>query len=98
MSIFDNIINAANNKYASIVSEGNVADVEAYVDTGSMTLNALMSGSIFGGFPVNKVTAFAGEQATGKTFFELNVVKKFLWIIQKGLCCILRVRVLSQHK
>ena len=28
--------------------------------------------------PNNKVTAFAGEQATGKTFFALGVVQQFL--------------------
>jgi RecA/RadA recombinase len=37
-----------------------------------------MSGSIYGGVPNNKVTAFAGEQATGKTFFALGVVQQFL--------------------
>ena len=37
-----------------------------------------MSGSIFGGVPNNKITAFAGESATGKTFFVMGVVQKFL--------------------
>jgi len=41
-------------------------------------LNAVMSGSIFGGIPNNKITAFAGESATGKTFFVLGVAKQFL--------------------
>ena len=30
--------------------------------------NALLSGSIYGGLPANKITAIAGESATGKTF------------------------------
>ena len=29
-------------------------------------------------FPNNKITAFAGESATGKTFFVLGVIKQFL--------------------
>jgi RecA/RadA recombinase len=37
-----------------------------------------MSGSLYGGVPNNKITAFAGESATGKTFFVLGVLKKFL--------------------
>jgi RecA/RadA recombinase len=41
-------------------------------------LNAVLSGSIFGGIPNNKITAFAGESATGKTFFVLGVAKQFL--------------------
>ena len=37
-----------------------------------------MSGSIHGGIPSNKITALAGESATGKTFFVLGMVKHFL--------------------
>jgi len=40
--------------------------------------NALLSGSINGGLPSNKITAIAGESATGKTFFVLGMVKEFL--------------------
>ena len=48
------------------------------VDTGSYVLNAVLSGSIYGGVPNNKVTAFAGESSTGKTYFALGVVSQFL--------------------
>lgn len=41
-------------------------------------LNALLSTSIYKGVPSNKITAFAGEEATGKTFFALNILKYFL--------------------
>ena len=37
-----------------------------------------MSGSIYGGMPSNKITAIAGEAATGKTFFALGICKAFL--------------------
>jgi RecA/RadA recombinase len=40
--------------------------------------NALLSGSVNGGLPSNKITAIAGESATGKTFFVLGMVKNFL--------------------
>lgn len=46
--------------------------------TGSHILNAALTGSIYGGVPNNKITAFAGESATGKTFFVLGIAKKFL--------------------
>ena len=48
------------------------------IDTGSYILNAALSGSLFGGVPNNKIVAFAGREATGKTFFVLGLVKKFL--------------------
>jgi len=54
------------------------ADVDRYIDTGSYILNALLSGSIYKGLPGNKITAFAGESSTGKTFFTLGVVGQFL--------------------
>ena len=37
-----------------------------------------MSGSLYGGLPSNKITAIAGESATGKTYFALGMVKQFL--------------------
>ena len=73
------IIKETGNEYATLVSEGvEAGDVDNYIDTGSYTLNALLSGSIFGGLPGNKITAIAGEAATGKTYFALGIVKHFL--------------------
>ena len=37
-----------------------------------------MSGSLYGGLPTNKITAIAGESATGKTYFALGMVRQFL--------------------
>ena len=48
------------------------------MDTGSYVFNALLSGSLYGGLPANKITALAGESATGKTFFLMGMVKNFL--------------------
>ena len=53
-------------------------DVDGYIDTGSYIFNALVSGDIYRGIPSNKITALAGESATGKTFFALGMVQKFL--------------------
>ena len=78
MSFFNKLIKAADNKYAAAVSEGNDADIVGYVDTGCYALNALLSGSIFGGLAAHKVTALAGEPSTGKTFFALDIIKLFL--------------------
>ena len=73
------LIKESGNEYAGIVADGiEAGDVESFIDTGSYALNALLSGSIYGGLASNKITAFAGESATGKTFFVLGVVKQFL--------------------
>jgi RecA/RadA recombinase len=67
------------NEYASLVSDGVAAgDTTSYIDTGSYIFNALVSGSIYGGVPGNKITAIAGESSTGKTFFCLGIVQHFL--------------------
>jgi len=73
------IIKETGNEYATLVSDGvEAGDVDSFIDTGSLAFNALLSGSIFGGMPSNKITAIAGEAATGKTFFALGIVKAFL--------------------
>ncbi|MAH48131.1 recombinase RecA [Candidatus Pacearchaeota archaeon] len=75
---FDELISVTGNEYASKVSDGMLGNVNEHIDTGSYILNALLSGSIYKGLPSNKITAFAGESATGKTFFLLGIVKQFL--------------------
>ena len=73
------IIKETGNEYASLVADGvEAGDVDTFIDTGSHIFNALLSGSVHGGIPSNKITALAGESATGKTFFVLGMVKHFL--------------------
>ena len=73
------VVKEVGNEYASLVTDGvEAGDVDSFIDTGSYIFNALLSGSIHGGLPSNKITALAGESATGKTFFLMGVVKNFL--------------------
>ena len=73
------IIKSTGNEYASLVEDGvEAGDVESFIQTGSYVFNALLSGSIYGGLPSNKITALAGESATGKTYFLMGIVKNFL--------------------
>ena len=79
MSFLKNVIKNTENEFGVIASDGiDASDVDGYVDTGSYIFNALVSGSLYGGLPNNKITAIAGESATGKTFFALGVCKSFL--------------------
>ena len=78
-SFFTGIIKEIDNEFAAVASDGiSAGDITQYVDTGSYILNALLSGSVYGGLPSNKITALAGESSTGKTFFALSVVRHFL--------------------
>jgi RecA/RadA recombinase len=79
MDFLKNIAKQAGNEYAGLVADGvEAGDVDSFIDTGSYIFNALLSGSIHGGLPANKITAIAGESATGKTFFVMGMVKNFL--------------------
>tara|TARA_A100001201_G_scaffold2548_3_gene6437 strand:- start:11814 stop:12830 length:1017 start_codon:yes stop_codon:yes gene_type:complete len=79
MSFLNSVIKDLGNEYAAVVTDGIAAgDTASFVDTGSYIFNALVSGSIYGGIPSNKVTALAGESSTGKTFFALSIVRHFL--------------------
>jgi RecA/RadA recombinase len=75
---FKRMVKEIDNEYAGLADDGVVGDTESFVDTGSFAFNALLSGSIFGGLPGNKVTALAGESSTGKTFYALGICRSFL--------------------
>ena len=76
MTFLQDIIKDVGNEHATLASQ--IDESESYIDSGSYIFNALISGSINGGFSGNKITAIAGESSTGKTFFSLAVVKNFL--------------------
>ena len=79
MEFLKDIAAKAGNEYAGLVADGvEAGDVDNFIDTGSYIFNALLSGSIHGGLPSNKITAIAGESATGKTFFVMGMCKNFL--------------------
>ena len=73
------LIGKINNPDAKLVSEGlEGSDVTGFIDTGSYVLNALLSGSIYGGLPNNKISCLAGDPATGKTFYAIGIASQFL--------------------
>ncbi len=79
MNFLKDIAKEIDNEYASLVSDGvSAGDTNDFIDTGSYIFNALISGSIYGGIPGNKITALAGESSTGKTYFCLGIVQHFL--------------------
>tara|TARA_Y100001936_G_C16090095_1_gene685324 strand:+ start:4716 stop:5744 length:1029 start_codon:yes stop_codon:yes gene_type:complete len=77
-SLVKQLIKESENDLASVVSSGIVGDCNTYISTGSYSLNALLSGSMYGGVPSNKITCLAGQESVGKTFFALSIAKSFL--------------------
>jgi RecA/RadA recombinase len=72
--LLNTLLSEIDNEYAAVVDDGVAAgDVSGFIGTGSYAMNALLSGSIYGGLPQNKVTAFAGEPSVGKTFLPLTL-------------------------
>ena len=49
---------------------------KTYISTGSMTLNAALSGTIYGGISVPGISVFGGPEASGKTFLALNIMRE----------------------
>lgn len=78
MSSLTEFLKVSGNKFATIADEGlSAGDVAGYIDTGSYALNALVSGSIYGGLPSNKITLCGAPSSTGKTFFALGNASSF---------------------
>jgi RecA/RadA recombinase len=67
------------NPYASFLNESAISNVDGWLDTGSMVLNGIVSGSLFGGIPKNRMTLLAGPSMTGKSF----ILQKILANAQK---------------
>jgi len=58
------IIKTTGNEYATLADAGiESGDVTDFIDTGSYIFNALLSGSIHGGLPQNKITALADRKS-----------------------------------
>ena len=94
MSFLNDVAKEIGNEYASLVSDGVAAgDTSNFIDTGSYVFNGLVSGSIYGGIPGNKITAIAGESSTGKTFSVLALYSIFSNLILMVALFILSLKV-----
>ena len=67
------------NPEATFLSESALSTVNEWHDTGCMVLNAIISGSLYGGVPKGRITGFSGPSQTGKTF----IINKVLAHAQK---------------
>jgi RecA/RadA recombinase len=64
------------NPYATYLDKNSLSLVDGWIDTGSMVLNALISGKLDGGIPKGRVTLLAGESMTGKSLFVQKILAR----------------------
>lgn len=64
------------NPYATFLDDGALSNITDFIDTGSYTLNAQISGRLVdGGIPMGRVTMLAGPSQTGKSYIVQNVIR-----------------------
>lgn len=70
------------NPQASYLNENTLSTVTDWIDTGNMALNAIISGSLFGGIPMGRLTGFIGPESCGKTLIMNKIMAN---AIKKGM-------------
>ena len=73
-SIFD-IINSVDNG-CELIEQSAGAQINDYISTGSLILNACMTGSLFKGIPAGRVVTLAGDPGAGKSFLALSTCRE----------------------
>lgn len=73
MDLLASKLRKINNSTASL-AENSLSITDDFIDTGSYALNAIMSGSVFGGVPVGKVVGLSGVSGCGKTLIAARIV------------------------
>lgn len=84
-AVIKNFIKALKNENADVMSNMMAGDECDFYDTGSYSLNAQLSGTIYGGIASDCVTTIEGASTTGKTFIALSIVKHFLNNFKNGI-------------
>jgi RecA/RadA recombinase len=62
------------NPDAAVLDAATLSTAEDWIDTGSYALNAIISGSLYGGVPSGRITGFAGPSMAGKTLIMNKIM------------------------
>lgn len=60
--------------YSAYLSDSTLSSVNDWIDTGSMVLNALISGSLYGGVPKGRITQLAGPSQSFKSGLVMQIL------------------------
>lgn len=69
LSIIDDI-----NPDSTFLDDESLSNVTDWIDTGCYALNAIISGSVYGGIPVGRITGIVGLSGTGKTLIMNKIM------------------------
>ena len=59
---------------AQEIENSGLAKVTEFLSTGSYAINRVLSGSIYNGFPVGRISTIAGESQSGKSLLVANTI------------------------
>lgn len=62
------------NPDAAFLDKASISTPSDWIDTGSRALNAIISGSVYKGVPVGRITGFAGPSGAGKTLIMNKIM------------------------
>lgn len=62
------------NPDAAYLDDNSLSSVKEWIDTGSYALNAIISGSLYGGIPMGRLTGFIGPESCGKTLMANKIM------------------------
>lgn len=62
------------NPDASMLSDNALSIVDDWIDTGSLALNAICSGSLYAGIPMGRITGLVGPSGCGKTLIMMKIM------------------------
>jgi len=62
------------NPHAAFLNENTLSTVSDWVDTGCLALNAIISGSLYGGIPMGRIVGFVGPTSSCKTFLVNKIM------------------------
>lgn len=76
---YDDIFSAVDkqNPYGGVLSEHSLSLVNEWIDTGSLALNAICSGSMYKGLPASRIIGLGGPTGCGKTFIMNQAIGNF---------------------
>lgn len=76
--IFQQMFDNTKNIYKTIARDGVLGDIHDFFHSGCYRFNAMISGSVYKGYPGGKITALAGQKGVGKTFMVIEAIAEFL--------------------
>lgn len=63
------------NPFIDTLEDSKFGSIEEYISTGSLVLNALVSGDLYKGIPAGRITSLAGRSGVGKSYIAASICR-----------------------